>query len=75
MFLLTIQTAYVKTVQIANEMLANVEGNATVNVDFMTMVFSKNISPIIYNCAGKLKKHLRDVLVSTSHSSSIGILI
>jgi len=56
-------------------MLANVEGNATVNVDFTTSVFSKNMSPSLYNYADKLKKHRRDVPVSTSYSSAIGIEI
>jgi len=64
-----------QTVRIANEMLANVEGNATVNVDFTTSVFSKNMSPNIYNCADKLKNHRRDAPVSTSFSSAIGIEI
>lgn len=33
------------TLQIANEMLANVEGNSTVNVDFSTPVASSSYFP------------------------------
>jgi serine/threonine protein kinase len=59
-----------QTLQIANEMLANVEGNSTVNVDFSTPVLGRS------NSLGDIRRSwILNHQISGSYSSNVGLEI